>query len=88
MFVVRRREYEPWGSIEGRLRRLEERRRGGLCPECGLPSDGHGYLVLMDEEHSEKSFDGDPDERCRRCARPLYTVIRVVRDDPAEGEGA
>jgi len=75
------------GSIEGRLRRLEEREGGGSCPECGLPPDGHGYLVPMDEEHPEKCFDGNPAERCGRCGRFLYTVIRVVYDD-TEGEGA
>ena len=74
------------GSIEGRLRRLEERGRGAPCPECNLPPDGHGYLVLIDEEHPEKSFDGDPDERCGRCGRFLYTVIQVVYDE--EGGGA
>ena len=70
-------------SFEGRLRKLEERRRGGPCPECGLPPDGHGYIVLIDEEHPERSFKGDPNERCGRCGRLLYQVIRVVYDSPA-----
>jgi hypothetical protein len=75
------------GSIEGRLRRLEERERGGTCPECGLPPEGHGYMVLIDEGHPEKSFKGDPYERCGRCGRPLYQVIRVVYNS-AEGPDA
>ena len=78
-------------SIESRLRRLEERGRGGRCPECGLPPDGHGYTVLIDERGRLESFQGDPDERCARCGRLLYTVIRVVYDDPrdyVEGGGA
>ena len=78
-------------SIESRLRRLEERRSAGRCPECGLPPGGHGYIVLIDEEHPEKSSDGDPNERCKRCGRLLYTVIEVVygdRRDYEEGGGA
>ena len=76
----------PAVSLEGRLRRLEESGRGAICPECGLPPDGHGYTVLIDEGHPEKSFAGDPDERCKRCGRFLYTVIRVVYDDPRDYE--
>ena len=72
-------------SIEGRLRRLEERRSGGPCPECGLPPEGHGYIALIDETHPEKSFKGDPAERCDRCGRLLYQVIKVVYEGE-EGE--
>jgi hypothetical protein len=75
------------GSIEGRLRRLEERGQGGRCPECGLPPNGPGYLALVGEEDPDKSFAGDPAERCGCCVRYLYTVIRVVYDEP-EGGGA
>jgi DNA-directed RNA polymerase subunit RPC12/RpoP len=79
-------------SIENRLRRLEERGRGGRCPECGLAPDEHGYMVMINEERPEESFRGDPGERCARCGRFLYTVLRVVYDSPAkpgeEGEGA
>ena len=75
------------GFSRGRLRRLEERGRGGSCPECGLPPDGPGRLAVIDEERSDNSFDGDPDETCARCGRPLYTVIRVVYGDE-EGGGA
>jgi hypothetical protein len=52
--------------------------QGGRCPECGLPPDGPGYIVLIDGERLERSFDGDPDERCSRCGRYLWCVIRVV----------
>jgi hypothetical protein len=74
------------GSIDSRLRALEERGRGAICPECGLPPDGHGYTVLIDEEHPEESFQGDPDERCKRCGRFLYTVIEVVYGSPDDEE--
>jgi DNA-directed RNA polymerase subunit RPC12/RpoP len=74
-------------SIDSRLRRLEERGRGGRCPECGLPPEGPGYIVLIDEIRPEESFEGDPEERCGRCGRPLYQVIRVVYD-AAEGPDA
>jgi hypothetical protein len=75
------------GSIESRLRRLEERGRGGRCPECGLPPDGPGYIVLMNQARPEESFKGDPEERCVRCGRYLYFVIRVVYDSPDEEGG-
>ena len=66
------------GSIDSRLRRLEE--QGHRCPECGLTPDGSsaGRIAVINEEHPDKSFDGNPDERCDRCGRSLYTVIRVV----------
>jgi hypothetical protein len=73
------------GSIDSRLRRLEE--RGGSCPECGLPPGGHGRIAVINEERPEKGFDGDPDERCSGCGRFLYTVLRVVYDDPPDEEG-
>jgi hypothetical protein len=67
--------------IEGRLRRLEGCMQGGRCPECGLTPDGPGHIVLIDGERPERSFDGDPDERCSRCGRPLWCVIRLVYED-------
>jgi ribosomal protein S14 len=74
--------------IKGRLRRLEERSRGGgRCQECGLPPDGPGYIVLIDEGRPEESFDGDPDERCGSCGRYVWCVIKVVYDDANEAEG-
>jgi hypothetical protein len=75
------------GSIDSRLRRLEERGRGGICPECGFPPDSKGIIVLIDEEDSERSFQGDPDERCPRCGRFLYTVIEVGFGSPVGEEG-
>jgi hypothetical protein len=75
------------GSINSRLARLEEQ-GGGICPECGFPPDSKGIIVLIDEEHPEESFQGDPHERCPRCGRELYVVINVVRDSPPiDGEG-
>ena len=47
--------------IKGRLRRLEGRMQGGRCPECGLPPDGPGYIVFIDGERRERSFDVDHD---------------------------
>jgi hypothetical protein len=73
--------------IKGRLRRLEERSRGGRCQECGLPPDGPGYIVLIDEKRPEESFGGDPGERCSRCGRYVWCVIKVVYDG-AEGDGS
>jgi hypothetical protein len=74
-------------SIESRLRRLAEHRSAGRCPECGLTPDAQGRMVLIDEEHPEKSFDGDPDERCARCGRALWCVIEIVYDSPGDAGG-
>jgi hypothetical protein len=76
-------------SIESRLRRLEERGRGGICPECKLPPDGPGYIVMKGEGWRGETFSGDPNERCQRCGRLLYFVIEVVYGPHAgdEGEG-
>jgi hypothetical protein len=74
-------------SIEGKIRRLERRGSGGRCPECGLMPGGHGRVAVINEEHPEKSFDGDPDERCSSCGRPLYTVLRVVYEGEEGGGG-
>ena len=72
--------------IEGRLRRLEGRMQGGRCPECGLTPHGPGRIVLIDDGTPAEGFPDDPAERCERCGRFLYTVIRLVYDE--EGEGA
>ncbi len=61
-------------SLNSRLRRLEEARRDGLCPECKLSPDGPGYVVYKEGEEAPK----DPDERCPSCGRFLWFVIRVV----------
>ena len=76
-------------SIDSRLRRLEERSPAklGSCPECGLSPGARGYIVLIDEEHPERSFQGDPNERFASCDQALYTVIQVVYDSPAAYEG-
>jgi hypothetical protein len=71
------------GSIDSRLKRLEEQGRGGVCPECGFPPNSEGTIVLIDEEDHERSFKGDPNERCQRCGRLLYFVIEVVYGSPA-----
>ena len=72
-------------SIRGRLRRLEERGRGGRCSECDLRPDDQRLIAVINEEYPEQSFDGDPNERCESCGRALYTVFRVVYDSPAAG---
>jgi hypothetical protein len=71
-------------GLDGRIKRLEG--RGSLCPECGLAPDERRPPAVIYEEHPEKSFfDGDPNERCGRCGRPLYTVLRVVYDGKEGG---
>jgi len=73
--------------IKGRLRRLEERSRGGRCQECGLSPDKPGRIVLIDDGTPAEGFPDDPEERCERCGRPLWCVIRIVYDDAPRGEG-
>ena len=72
--------------IEGRLRRLEGRMQGGRCPECRLTADGPGRIVLIDDGRPAEGFPDDPEERCERCGRPLWCVIRLIYGE--EGEGA
>jgi ribosomal protein S14 len=74
--------------ISGRLRRLEEAIRGARrCPECGLPPAAPGRIVYVGEGPPGEAFSGNPDERCARCGRWLWTVIEVVYDDAEEGGG-
>jgi hypothetical protein len=72
--------------FKGRLRRLEGRMQGGCCPECDLPPDGPGRIALIDDGTPAEGFPDDPEERCERCGRPLWSVIRIVYD-AAEGGG-
>jgi hypothetical protein len=71
--------------LDVRIAKLEE--RGGSCPECGLTPGERRKMAVVYEEDSERSFRGDPDERCPRCGRPLYTVLNVVYDSPEVEEG-
>jgi uncharacterized protein with PIN domain len=73
-------------GLDVRLKRLEG--RGSRCPECGLaPDERRPPAVIYEERPEKKSFDGDPNERCSSCGRPLYTVLRVVYEGE-EGGGA
>jgi hypothetical protein len=67
------------------LRRLE-RRGPRPCPECGLSPDEPRRIVLIDDGTPAEGFPDGPGERCSRCDRPLWCVIRLVYDE--EGEGA
>jgi hypothetical protein len=78
---------EQVSFIKGRLRRLEGRMQGGRYRECGLTSDEPGRIVLIDDGTPAEGFPDDPEERCSRCGRYLWCVIRFVYDD-AEGGGA
>ena len=73
------------GSIENRLKRLEE--SGDSCPECGLAPDARRPIAVVYPDDSDKGFEGDPYEACTACGEPLYTVIRVVYDDDEGGGG-
>jgi hypothetical protein len=64
-----------------RLRRIEEASRGGRCPECKLPPDGPGYIVLDGEDPVLEL-----PEVCPRCGRNTRTRIVVVEEGD-EGEG-
>ena len=66
--------------IKSRLRRIEQRTRGGSCPECGLPPDGVRRIVTSDPERPDRWFPDNPHECCPRCGRPLWTIIQIVYD--------
>lgn len=70
--------------IKNRLRRLEE--QGHRCPDCGLAPDARREMAVVYEEDHERSFEGDPYERCPLCGRSLYTVLRVVYEGEGGGE--
>jgi hypothetical protein len=72
------------GSIDSRLRRLEE--SGGGCPGCGLSAQERRPIAVVYPDDSGKCFDGDPYEACGACGHALYAVLRVVYDaDRGEG---
>jgi ribosomal protein S14 len=74
--------------IKGRLRRLEERSRGGgRCQECGGGPHGPGHIVLYGEAAPRQTLPDNPEERCGSCGRPLWCVIEVVYDSPDDTEG-
>ena len=75
------------GSIAGRLRRLEERERGGSCSECGLCAAARRPIAVVYPDDSDKGFEGDPYASCARCGHALHTVLRVVYEGQG-GEGA
>src|SRR5215204_5101002 len=65
--IVRRSVKEPRhtiseggtvGSIDSRLRRLEE--SGGSCPECGLSAQERRPIAVVYPDDSYKGFEGDP----------------------------
>ena len=67
----------------GRLRRVEGAVRGGPCPECKLSPNGPGYVVYEEGEEPPK----DADERCPRCGRYLWFVIRVAYEEARKPAG-
>jgi hypothetical protein len=69
--------------LRSRLRRVEQRARGGSCPECGLSPNSPGRIVISDSE----GFPDNPDEHCASCGRPLWCVIQIVYDDEAKPGG-
>ena len=76
--------------IKSRLRRIESAaRRSYRCPECGFAPDDGGRIVVVGEGFGEVD-EHDPEERCGRCGRYLWCVIKVVYDGAggdAEGGG-
>ena len=74
--------------IKSRLRCLEEHIRGGRCQECGLSPDERRKIAVVYEEDPERSFQGDPDERCGSCGRYLWCVLRVVYEDTEDNDAA
>ncbi len=77
------------GNVQSRLERLEASARSGpsgRCPECGLGLEEPWRIVLIDDGTPAEGFPDDPAERCSRCGRALWCVIRLVYDE--EGEGA
>jgi len=73
-------------SLKRRLTAWEESAGGSSeCPECGFGPHERRPPAVIDEEHPDKSFEGDPRASCARCKDPLYTVLRVVYGDEEGG---
>jgi hypothetical protein len=66
------------------LRRLE-RRGPRPCPECGLSPEEPGTFAIIDDGTPAEGFPDDPEERCERCGRYLWCVIRLVYDEEGGG---
>ena len=67
------------GSIDSRLRRLTERWGAAhRCPECSHAPDERRPIAAVYPDDPGRGYEGDPDERCECCGRPLWTVVRVV----------
>ena len=68
-------------NLHRRLGKLEDSARSGpsgCCHECGLPPDGPGHIVLIDDGRPAEGFPDDPAERCSRCDHPLWCVINII----------
>jgi hypothetical protein len=75
-------------GLKERLRRLEERRQGSRCPECGLAPEERRPMAVVEQGVPWKGSPTDPYERCVRCGLRLFAVMEVVYDSPAvEGGG-
>ena len=69
------------GSISSRLRRLEDSRHSGRCPECYLwPEPTLAYYPGRGESPPEVPT-------CPSCRRPLAHVVRVVYEGDEGGGG-
>jgi hypothetical protein len=60
--------------------------QGGRCRECGLSPDEPGRIALIDHDTPAEGFPDDPAERCERCDRLLWCVIRLVYDEEGRGD--
>jgi hypothetical protein len=61
--------------------------QGGRCPECGFRPEEPGRIVLIDDGTPAEGFPDDPGERCSRCGRYLWCVIRLVYEEAGDTEG-
>jgi hypothetical protein len=44
-------------------------------------------MAVVYPDEADRGFEGDPYEACAACGESLYTVLRVVYDPPAGGQG-